>query len=191
MNFFFNNAMEGQLGPTAQFWSVYISMINRVHKDLMRAVRTNDVGVYIKTLPAIIDIFFCIKPTELCSMGVLFLNHMKKASPQSLKILENGAFSMRRTGKNFSRSAIDLTLEQTGSRDAASPMRGIVGFHYTQSAIQRWCLASTQRGMSVTQLREITGLQKEDHPATQLQALRISKDSRQRDELFYLGFKIL
>ena len=38
--------------------------------------------------------------------------------------------------------------------------------------------------MSVTELREITGLQKENHPATQLHAHRISKDSRQRDQLF-------
>ena len=54
---FFESVMKGELGPTAQFGSIYIYMINRVHRDLMRVVRTNDVDAYISTLPAIIDIF--------------------------------------------------------------------------------------------------------------------------------------
>lgn len=47
--------------------------------------------------------------------------------PQSRVVLQAGAFCIRCTEKSFSRSAIDLTLEQTVNRDAESPMRGIVG----------------------------------------------------------------
>ena len=45
---YFKNAINGQLGPTAQYWSIYFYMINRVHRNLMRAVQTNEQ----------IDIFF-------------------------------------------------------------------------------------------------------------------------------------
>ncbi len=55
---YFTGAMNGALGPTAQYWTMYVYMVNRVHRNLMCAVRTNDVDGYINILPAIIDIFF-------------------------------------------------------------------------------------------------------------------------------------
>ena len=55
---YFQKAMSGELGPTAQFWTTYIYMINRVHRELMRAVRTNSVDDYIRILPEMIDLFF-------------------------------------------------------------------------------------------------------------------------------------
>ena len=44
---YFNEALRGQLGPTAQYWTMYIYMVNRVHRELQRTVRTNDVQSYI------------------------------------------------------------------------------------------------------------------------------------------------
>lgn len=120
---FFNDVMNGKLGPTAQYWSMYVFMVNRVHRDLIRALRTNDVDDYIIILPAIIDIFFGLNRPNYARWGVLFLYQLMKAAPQSRMVLQSGAFSIRRTRKNFARSAIDLTLEQTMNRDAASPMR--------------------------------------------------------------------
>ena len=177
---YFKKAMNGDLGPTAQYWSMYVHMVNRVHRDLMRALRTNDVDGYINILPAMIDIFFGLN----ARWGVLFLNQLATASPQSRAVLQAGAFSIRRTEKSFTRSAIDLALEQTVNRDAASPMRGIVWFHYSLNAIRRWCITSTQRGMSVTELRRMAGLETIEQPAMQLRVSRIEKDSRQRDALF-------
>lgn len=147
---FFSDLMIGQLGPTAQYWSIYVYMINRVHRDLMRAVRTNNVDDYISVLTSVIDVFFGLNRPNYARWGVLFLDQLRKAAPQCRHILQSGAFSVRRTGKNFARTAIDLTLEQTVNRDAASPMKGIVGFHSSHNAIRRWCITSSQRGMSVT-----------------------------------------
>ena len=165
---FFENVMSGELGPTAQYWCMYIYMINRIHRDLMRAVRTNNIDQYIDILPAVIDIFFGLNRTNYARWGVLFLNKLETATPQSLSVLKAGGFSIRRTAKHYSRSAIDLTLEQTVNRDAASPMKGIVGFHGSQNAIRRWCITSTQRGMSVTELRNMTGLDTVEQPSNQL-----------------------
>ena len=54
---YLEKAMDGDLGPTGQYWSMYVHMVNRVHRDLMRTVLTSDVDGYIKILPAMIDIF--------------------------------------------------------------------------------------------------------------------------------------
>ena len=180
---FFNDVMHGKLGPTAQYWCIYVYMINRIHRDLMRAVRTNNVDGYIAILPAMIGIFFGLNRPNYARWGVLFLNQLEKAAPESLMVLKTGAFSIRRTAKNYARTAIDLSLEQTVNRDAASPMRGIVGFHNSDNAIRRWCFTSTQRGMSVTELRNRTELEMEEHPAAQLRPSRIQKDCCQVETL--------
>ena len=54
---YLKKAMDGDLGPTTQYWSMYVHMVNIVHRDLMQTLRTNDVDDYIKILPAMIDIF--------------------------------------------------------------------------------------------------------------------------------------
>jgi hypothetical protein len=175
---YFTRAMNGDVGPTAQYWTMYVYMVNRVHRDLMRAVRTNDVDGYINILPALIDIFFNLIDQ------ITHVGQLEMADPRIRAVLQAGAFSLRRTGKISSRSAIDLTLEQTVNRDAASPVGGIVGFHHSHNAIRRWCVTSAQSGMSVTELRKMTGLEAVEQPATQLRAYRIEKDSRQKDALY-------
>ncbi|XP_064653262.1 uncharacterized protein LOC135503582 [Lineus longissimus] len=62
-------------------------------------------------------------------------------------------------------------------------MKGIVGFQNSTSAIRRWCITSTQRGISVTELRRLTGLLPEEQPRTQLRPSRIKKDNRQAQVL--------
>ena len=150
----------------------------------MRTLRTNDVDGYIKILPAMIDIFFRLNGPNYARWGVLFLNQLAKEAPQSQAVLQSGTFSIRWTERSFSRSAIDLALEQTLNRDAASPVRGIIGFHHSHNAIRKWCITSTQRGMSVTELRRLAGVETIEQPAMQLRVSRIGKDGRQRDALF-------
>ena len=55
--------------------------------------------------------------------------------PIAHAILEAGAMSIRRTKKSYSRCAVDLSLEQTVNRDAASPMSGISAFRNSESAV--------------------------------------------------------
>lgn len=74
-------------------------------------------------------------------------------------------------------------LEQTVNRDAVSPMKGIVGFHNSPNAIRRWCIMSTQRGMSVKELHRMTGLLPEEQPRSQLQASRIKNDNHYVQDL--------
>ena len=55
---YLKKAIDGGIGPTVQYWSMYVHMVNRLHRDLMRTLRTNYVDGYTKILPAMIDILF-------------------------------------------------------------------------------------------------------------------------------------
>ena len=89
---YFNSVMGGALGPTAQYWAIYIFMVNRIHRELMRALRTNDVNSYISILPAVIDIFFGLNIPNYARCGVLFLQKLSTASPQTGSIGEGCLF---------------------------------------------------------------------------------------------------
>ena len=55
-------------------------MVNRLCKDLMQTLRTNYVDGYIKTLSAMIDIFFT-KLTKLCVLGCHISQPASEGSP--------------------------------------------------------------------------------------------------------------
>ena len=62
---FLHSVMVGSHGPTAQFWGIYVFLINRVHRELQRCVKTNDVDRYIAVFPAILDVFFALNRPEV------------------------------------------------------------------------------------------------------------------------------
>ena len=179
---FFQKVLDGKLGSTAQFWAIYIFMINRLHRELQRCVKMNDVGGYIKIFPTLLVVYFALNRPNYARWGTLFLHKLKSADPE-LRVLENGAFSIRRTKKNYSRSAVDLSLEQTVNRDSASKMKGIVSFRNSESAMRRWSLSMTQRATAVTELRALVGLEQGETATSQCRPSRIRKDNNQMAEL--------
>jgi len=78
---YFQKSMSGDLGHTAQYWTIYIYLINRVNRDLMRAIRKCDVDGYMAILPSVMDVFFGFNRPNYARWGVLFLNQLKKAPP--------------------------------------------------------------------------------------------------------------
>ena len=52
---------DGKYGGTAAYWAIYVNFINRVNRQLQRAVHTNDVDGYIHVLSSII--LLCTVPT--------------------------------------------------------------------------------------------------------------------------------
>ncbi len=71
-----------------------------------------------------------------------------------------GAMSIRHTSKSFSRSAIDLTLEQTINANAASRKTGIVAFNTSEDARPRWMLTQSVRSAVIANLYEMAGMKK-------------------------------
>lgn len=124
--------MDGSHGQTAQFWAICIFLLNRVHREVRRCVMMNDVDGYINAFPAMLDVFFTLNRQNYARWGTLFLQKLESADPQLRKILADGAFYIRRTTKQYSRSAGDISLEQTVNRDASSSLRGIVAFRNSE-----------------------------------------------------------
>lgn len=110
---FLQKMVEGSHGPTAQYWALYVYLINRLHQELRRCVKTNNVTGYISVLPAVLEVFFGLNRPNYARWGSLFLQKLESAPFGVRQLLDMGAFSVRRTGKAYSHSAVDLSLEQT------------------------------------------------------------------------------
>ncbi len=85
------------------------------------------------------------------------------------EIMEAGAMSIRRTKKSYARSSVDLTLEQTVNKYAASPTRGITAF--------RGSITLTQRSMALSELYELVNLLSREEPEKLLTKSRIKRDN--------------
>ena len=116
-------------------------------------------------------------------MGFLFLHKLRPTDSNAHEIMKAGALSIRRTHKSYARSAVDICLKQTVNGDAATPMRGISAFRNSESAFRRWYVTLTQRGMPLSELREMVGLQSGEEPANQLRKLRIRRDNADMNAL--------
>ena len=65
---YLKKAMDGDLGPTAQYWSMYVHMVNRVDMDLMRTLHTTmSMATSRYCQPRLI--YFWTKSTKLCALG--------------------------------------------------------------------------------------------------------------------------
>ena len=125
---YLHSVMKGEYGHTAVYWATYVYFINRFYCELLCTVRTDDIESYINVILSVINICFSLHIPNYAPWGSLFLNKFSSMDSQALEILKDGAFSIRRTKKSCARSDIDLTLEQTVNRDAASPATGISAF---------------------------------------------------------------
>lgn len=117
----------GEHGATAQFWMMCVKYIHDYHNS-ERAIRTNDVDLFAHALTPIMNLFFAtnhINYSRWLSKFQLDLLNIDNTHPGLRSILEKGAFTVRRTSKSFSRTPVDLTLEQIVNADAASRRTGI------------------------------------------------------------------
>lgn len=86
--------------------------------------------------------------------------NIEKSHPGLLEEFKSGALSIRRTPKNFCRSPIDLTLEQTINANAANKLTGITAFTNNLYARQRWSETHTVRTAIITNFLEVVDLVK-------------------------------
>lgn len=124
-----------------------------------------------------VEVFFALNRPNYARWGYLFLSKLQNMDPRAREVLDAGAMSIRRTGKSYARSAVDLTLEQTVKRDAASPTKGITAFTNSQSAFRRWSITLTQRTMALSELCEMVSFQTGEEPANQVKKSRIERDN--------------
>ena len=127
-------------------------------------------------LPHLTDLFFALNRPNYARWGSLYLEKLSQLDSAAMDVLQACAFSTRRTNKAYSRSPIDLTLEQTANCDAVSAATGVVHFANSEKAFRRWCVSLTQCSMAVTEMKEMCGIQRGETLANQLRKQRVKKD---------------
>ena len=127
---------RGEHGKTAMFWMTYIDLV-KIYLLLDRACRTNDIDLYIYALRPMLSVFFATHRPNYARWMTRYLLNLINSHPGIRPIFEGGALSIRRTSKSFSRTAVDLTLEQTANSDAASRQTGIATFTQCVKARKR------------------------------------------------------
>ena len=147
----------GTYGFIARFWLLYVDL---VHICMLydRACRTNDVSLYTHALGLMCPVFFAtLEPNYARSMSLYHLNllNVEATHPGIQTNSEAGALSVRQTRHSFSRSAVDVTLEQTANRGAASRQSGIACFTQNVGARKRWTVISSLRGAVVSMWKSI------------------------------------
>ena len=111
------------------------------------------------------------------SLYHLNLLNMDMTHPGIRSSFQGGALSIRRTRHTFSRSAVDITLEQTVNRDAASRQRGIAAFSQNVSARKRWTVTRSFRGAIVGCLLEMADVTLLDDSVQELKPSRVARDN--------------
>ena len=170
--------LRGKHGATAQFWMTYIQLVQRFLL-FNRACRTNDVSLFIYSLEQLIPIFFSgNRPNYSRWMIRYHLNllNAEESHPGIMSMLEGGAFSVRRTAKSFSRTAVDMTLEQTVNADAASRHTGMGSFVHSENARRRWMVTRAARSSIVGALLQSAGLYQKEDTTQDLKHHRVKRD---------------
>ena len=89
---YFQRVLNGNLGSTARFWAIYIFLINRLHRELQRCVKTNDVDGYIQVFPTLLVVYFALNRPNYARWGTLFLHKLKSADQKMREIVEGWVF---------------------------------------------------------------------------------------------------
>ena len=170
---------RGVQGKTAQFWMMYLDYIQH-YQLLDRAVRTNDVELFIYALTPIIALFFVtsrVNYSRWMTKYQLNLLNVDETHPGLGELLENGAFTVRRSGNHFSRCPVDLALEQTVNADAASRLTGLSAATNNYNARLRWMMTKSTRAALTSTLHAMVGLGGPDSVVADARPCRIKRDA--------------
>lgn len=154
------DTLIGKHGRTPQFVMIYVSLFE-LYQLFERGIRTSDIALYNHATFEICALFFTFNHHNYARWLVRNHNNfvnIDATHPGLSKQFESGALSIRRTPKNFCRSPIDLTLEQTVNANAANKLTGISAFTNNLQARQRWSETHTARTAVISNFLEFVNL---------------------------------
>ena len=102
---------------------------------------------------------------------------LKDTHPDVEREFSAGGFGIRRSGKNFSRLPIDLTLEQTVNAAAASQKTGINSFTNSISSRQRWARSHYISMKVLSSLMDDLGLSPTEDVSCELKQSRFTRNA--------------
>ena len=145
-----------------------------------RSVRAGDLDLFIYCLQKLTNYFFILNRFNYTRWLVRYHDHLLKVSnthPAIFQDFKNGSFAMKQTNKPFSRSPIDLTLEQTINADVACQRRGIIALTNSISARQRWAQSHSLRTSIISYLFESVDISKREDTSDDHKRSKIKKNS--------------
>ena len=69
-----------------------------------------------------------------------------------MELLQNGGFSVNRSGQNFANVGVDMALEQTINAEAKSRLKGVMAYADVSTAVNRWVITNAMRNELVNTL---------------------------------------
>lgn len=176
-----SQTLNGDFGKTAQFYAMYISFVN-YYLMFTRSICVGDFELFKKVIPKMVNLFFIFNQGNYSRWLLKYHDNLLKVHlthPGLENDFKNGYFGVKRTDKPFSRTPVDLTLEQTINADASRRLTGITHFTNSISARQRWSKSHSIRSTVVSHTYDITGLKKAQDITGDLEKHQIQKDSIQ------------
>ena len=180
--------LSGDLGKTAQFYSIFIQLVNYylIHDT---SVRKADFALLLYILPKISNIFFASNQQNYSRYLVKYHDNMLKIDsthPGLREQINQGSFDVKRTNKVFSRQPVDLTLEQTINADTANKLTGIIHSSNSIAARQRWARTHTDKSAIVTHVYNECGLKKTQDITEDLKIHNVRSSHKQLETLMGL-----
>ena len=158
---------------------IYISLV-QIYMLFDMTCMINGVDLFVYALKQMIPIFFAIHRPNYARCMVLY--HF---NPGARDLQARGEFSIRRTSIKFSRCQVDLTLEQTINRDAASRHTGIAAFTDSIKASKRWTITRSTLGAIVGKLLEMAGFSNLEEASQESKSYRMIRDNRDVEEGYH------
>lgn len=180
-NIFCQQTQAGIHGKTAQYWYGYIRLVYIYHQ-FSRSIHMGDYDMFLYSLREMASIFFIFNQPNYARWLVRQEDNMLRIDethPGLREIFVQGALSIRRTNKNFSRTAVDMTLEQTINSNSANKLSGISAFTNSISARQRWALSHYMRMQVVNNMMDNLGLSNKEETAPELRSSNKRKQHQQ------------
>lgn len=159
---YLKDTISGKHGRTPQYVMTYVSLVDLFH-SLERGIRTSDIALSYYATYEICALFFVFNHQNYARWLTRHQNNFVNIDvthPGLREELLSGALSIRRTTKNFCRSPVDLTLEQTINANAANKLTGISAFTNNLDARQRWSETHTARTAIISNFFELINLVK-------------------------------
>ncbi|KAK6168761.1 hypothetical protein SNE40_019944 [Patella caerulea] len=177
--------LAGEHGKTAKYWYTYVKMI-RIFHLFSRSIHVGDHNLFTYCLFEMSSLFFSFNQPNYARWILRLHDNMMKIDethPGLSEEFRNGALSIRRTPKDFSRSAVDITLEQTVNADAANRFSGISSFTNSIAARQRWSMSHYMRATIVGHVFEHLGISRAEDVTSELRQANIEKNTAHRNKI--------
>ena len=150
---------SGSLGKTAQFWIMYLDMMDRRHL-LHMAIKENDFDLRLLCWTDSLPLCFAFNKHNYARYGAYYVHSLQVLDvthPGAKQLIEKQGISVQRSHHKASRQALDQAGEQTFNRSAKSP-GGIKQFANNQTTYDKWVLNRPHLAKVRNGLLQMTGL---------------------------------